>query len=271
MNDNNNNNDNDKDVSSIDAIEQQLGEPSLKGNIMALFTGLGLASYITVVRYGGTKSTKNINLIGAALLSSILLAIISLIIQGSDVLPGSFWNNRNTDTESSSDQEPQLLWQFWATSIAEGIMLGVIFVTMTIAPKYITGAEVGLCILLETVLGPLFVYLAYGDVPSVWTLVGGPLLLVVLAVHESRPLFEKARVVQRSISRRLSKRMSSSQVITLPVPMEEEDASSDMNMNTEINKEEQIDAMHEEEGNVRVLGNNNSDSTNNNNGDNDKK
>merc|ERR1719491_1612701 len=275
MNDNNNNNDNDKDVSSIDAIEQQLGEPSLKGNIMALFTGLGLASYITVVRYGNTKSTKNINLIGAALLSSISLAIISLIIQGRDVLPGSFWNTMKTDTatdtESSSDQQPQLLWQFWVTSIAEGIMLGVIFVTMTIAPKYITGAEVGLCILLETVLGPLFVYLAYGDVPSVWTLVGGSLLLVVLALHESRPLFEKARVVQRSISRRLSKLMSSSQVITLSVPMEKEDSSSDMNMKTEINKEEQIDAMHEEEGNVRVLGNNNSDSTNNNNGDNDKK
>eukprot|EP00751_Fragilariopsis_kerguelensis_P016213 CAMPEP_0170845184 /NCGR_PEP_ID=MMETSP0734-20130129/7431_1 /TAXON_ID=186038 /ORGANISM="Fragilariopsis kerguelensis, Strain L26-C5" /LENGTH=425 /DNA_ID=CAMNT_0011213953 /DNA_START=190 /DNA_END=1467 /DNA_ORIENTATION=- len=273
MNDSNNDNDNDNDVSSIDVIEQQLGDPSLKGNIMALFTGLGLASYITVVRYGGTKSTKNINLIGAALLSSILLAIISLIIQGRDVLPGSFWNTMktDTDTESSSDQQPQLLWQFWVTSIAEGIMLGVIFVTMTIAPKYITGAEVGLCILLETVLGPLFVYLAYGDVPSVWTLVGGSLLLVVLAVHESRPLFEKARVVQRSISRRLSKRMSSSQVITIPVPMEDEDSSSDMNMNKEISNEVQVDTMHEEEGNVRVIGNNNSDSTNNDNGDNDKK
>merc|ERR1712161_109944 len=83
----------------------------------------------------------------------------------------------------------------------------------------------GLCILVQTVLGPFFVYLAYGDVPSVWTLVGGSLLLVVLAVHESRPLFEKAREVQRSISRRLSsKRLSSSQVVlTLPVPMEEEE------------------------------------------------
>merc|ERR1711865_500362 len=64
--------------------------------------------------------------------------------------------------------------------------------------------EVGLCVLLEAVLGPFFVYLAYGDVPSTYTLIGGGLLLTVLAVHESRPLFEKANTVRRSISRRFS-------------------------------------------------------------------
>ena len=62
----------------------------------------------------------------------------------------------------------------------------------------------GLCVLLEAVLGPFFVYLAYGDVPSTYTLIGGGLLLTVLAVHESRPLFEKANTVRRSISRRFS-------------------------------------------------------------------
>merc|ERR1712238_419620 len=175
------------------------------------------------------------------------------------------------DTESSSEQpSPQLLWQFWVTQIAEGVMLGVIFITMTIAPKYITGAEVGLCILVQTVLGPFFVYLAYGDVPSVWTLVGGSLLLVVLAVHESRPLFEKARKVQRSLSRRLSsKRLStsSSPVLTLPVNIpreeeeEEEDASSDRNRNQESSKEGQLEATRneeEEENNIHVLVTNNS-------------
>merc|ERR1712166_949951 len=95
-------------------------------------------------------------------------------------------------------------WQYWFAQIGEGMMIGVIFIVMTVAPRYITGAEVGLCVLLEAVLGPLFVYLAYGDAPSKFTIIGGSLLLAVLAIHESRPIFEKAKDVSQSISRRIS-------------------------------------------------------------------
>lgn len=54
----------------------------------------------------------------------------------------------------------------------------------------------------------MFVFFAYKDVPSKWTLIGGSLLLCVLAMHESRPLFEKSRDVYRSMSKRFSSRMS---------------------------------------------------------------
>ena len=78
----------------------------------------------------------------------------------------------------------------------------------TISPRYITGAEIGLCTLLEAVLGPLFVFFAFDEIPSKWTLIGGSLLLFILAAHESRPLFEKAREQYRSMSTRFSSRMS---------------------------------------------------------------
>ncbi|KAL3781370.1 hypothetical protein HJC23_013454 [Cyclotella cryptica] len=77
-----------------------------------------------------------------------------------------------------------------------------------ISPRYITGAEIGLCTLLEAVLGPLFVFFAFDEIPSQWTLIGGSLLLFILAAHESRPLFEKAREQYRSMSTRFSSRMS---------------------------------------------------------------
>jgi len=38
--------------------------------------------------------------------------------------------------------------------------------------------------LFEVVLGPLWVWVRFGDVPSVWTLAGGSLLVSTLAVHE---------------------------------------------------------------------------------------
>lgn len=75
-----------------------------------------------------------------------------------------------------------------------------------VAPRYITAPEIGLCVLLEAVLGPLFVFFAYSDVPSKWTLIGGSLLLFVLAIHESRPLFEKSKEVYRTMSKRFSSR-----------------------------------------------------------------
>mmetsp|Transcript_22968 Transcript_22968/g.34836 ORF Transcript_22968/g.34836 Transcript_22968/m.34836 type:complete len:357 (-) Transcript_22968:293-1363(-) len=174
--------------------EAELGESSTKGNIIAFCCGLGLAMYITLVRHG-SKAEKPVNLIGAAAISAALTSMIGLIIQGGDVLPTSFWEGE--------------LWQFWLAQIGEGMAIGIIFIVMTIAPRLITGAEVGLCGLLEAVLGPLFVYFGYGDVPSKWTIIGGSLLLVVLAIHESGPLFEKANYVRKSISHRLSTRISS--------------------------------------------------------------
>jgi hypothetical protein len=61
---------------------------------------------------------------------------------------------------------------------------------------------------LEAVLGPLFVFFAYNDVPSKWTLIGGSLLLCILAAHESMPLFEKSKEVYRTMSKRFSSKMS---------------------------------------------------------------
>lgn len=51
-------------------------------------------------------------------------------------------------------------------------------------------------------------FFAYDEIPSKWTLTGGSLLLCVLAMHESQPLFEKSRDVYRSMSSRFSRRMS---------------------------------------------------------------
>lgn len=175
------------------------GETSAsRGNIIALITGFLLAAYITIVRKGG-MSSKNINLIGAAALGASLSSIISLIVRKGNVLPGPFW----TDA----------LWKYWLAVFGQGFGIGAVFVAMSIAPRLITGAEIGMCVLLEAVLGPLFVFLAYRDVPSKWTLIGGSLLLVVLAVHESRPLFEKAKEVHRSLTRQISSRKESAEKV----------------------------------------------------------
>ena len=151
----------------------EIGESSTLGNVIALLTGLGLATYITIVRHASMRE-KPKNLIGSTAGGIFIAMMTSLIVRKGDVLPASYWTGG--------------MWQFWLASVGQGISVGILFVTITIAPRLITGAEVGLCVLLEAVLGPLFVYFAYGNVPSNWTILGGSLLLVVLAIHESIPL-----------------------------------------------------------------------------------
>jgi drug/metabolite transporter (DMT)-like permease len=164
--------------------------PSPKGNVIALFTGFLLAGYITIARKGG-MSSKNINLVGAAALGATLSSMVALAVRGAQVLPELFWT-----------QQP---YQFWLAVLGQGAGIGIVFVAMTVAPKYITAPEIGIFCLLEVVLGPLFVYFAYGDVPTKWTLIGGSMLLAVLAVHESLPLLERANdTVRASIRKRMS-------------------------------------------------------------------
>jgi drug/metabolite transporter (DMT)-like permease len=57
------------------------------------------------------------------------------------------------------------------------------FVLITLAPRYITAAEVNLFFLLETILGPLWVWLVIHEQPSVETILGGIVIIVTIALH----------------------------------------------------------------------------------------
>ena len=54
---------------------------------------------------------------------------------------------------------------------------------MFIGPRYIPAAEVGLLLLLESLLGPVWVWLVLGEVPGERTLIGGAIVLSTLAVN----------------------------------------------------------------------------------------
>jgi drug/metabolite transporter (DMT)-like permease len=59
----------------------------------------------------------------------------------------------------------------------------VAFGLITIGPRYITAPEVGLLMLLETVLGPLWVWLALGERAGTLALLGGGLVVITLGVY----------------------------------------------------------------------------------------
>jgi len=62
-------------------------------------------------------------------------------------------------------------------------MLPVGTALMYLGPKYIPASEVGLMLLLESILGPVWVWLALGEQPGVRTFIGGAIILSTLAIN----------------------------------------------------------------------------------------
>ena len=57
------------------------------------------------------------------------------------------------------------------------------FVLVTIAPRFIPAAEVNLFFLLETIIGPIWVWLIIKEQPSIETLYGGVVIILTIAIH----------------------------------------------------------------------------------------
>ena len=63
------------------------------------------------------------------------------------------------------------------------IVLPTAFGLIALGPRYLPAPEVGLVMLLEVVLGPLWVWLVIGEEPTVQAIIGGGMLLTALTVH----------------------------------------------------------------------------------------
>ena len=127
------------------------------GDIFGLITALGLAVGANIIR-----SVKDKDLVPAAVIGKFLVAIFALFFVDNLILQGR-------------------------DNIIVPLMcimcVGIPFVLVTIAPRFITAAEVNLFFLLETIIGPLWVWLIIKEQPSVETIYGGILIIITIAVH----------------------------------------------------------------------------------------
>ena len=63
------------------------------------------------------------------------------------------------------------------------LCVAIPFVLVTIAPRFIPAAEVNLFFLLETIIGPIWVWLIIKEQPSIETLYGGMVIITTIAIH----------------------------------------------------------------------------------------
>lgn len=71
----------------------------------------------------------------------------------------------------------------WWVVLNGAAVIPLSFFCLANAPKYISGPEVAMFYLLETVLAPVWVWMIFAEVPRPATLAGGALLIVTLTAH----------------------------------------------------------------------------------------
>ena len=138
----------------IDSFEKG----DVKGNVYGFICAIGLAAGAVIIRAG----KKNANLIPSAMTAILIIALICL-----------FFNDDLTNKGNDIFILP-LMCVF---------CVAIPFVLITLAPRYITAAEVNLFFLLETVFGPLWVWFVIKEQPSLETIIGGVIIILTIATH----------------------------------------------------------------------------------------
>lgn len=151
--------------------EQGPSDVSHLGNAIALATGLAVALYLTVVRHAALHSPQA-SMSASSGLGVLLAAALSAAAAAVRALP-LYEPSRLADAVA-----------FCRFVLIDSVAIATAVVLQNLALRKISGTSVALVVLLQVGLAPLFVYLGIGIAPDVWTIVGGTLLLSVLAGHE---------------------------------------------------------------------------------------
>ena len=146
---------------------ESLGTGALWGDLAALGVAVAMGGNFTVVRHA-----RAVNMIPAMALSGLIVAIVATPIAPAAVVL----------------DDAQL-----AFMLAMGLfVVPVSFALITLGPRYLPAAEVSLLMLLETVLGPLWVWLAIGEAPGTMAFLGGSIVVATLAAHSALALRREA-------------------------------------------------------------------------------
>ena len=124
---------------------------------MGLITASGLAINAVLIR-----SAKDRDLLPSAVIGKLCVAIFAFFFVDSFALNGA-----------------DMIY----IPLMCVICVALPFVLVTIAPRFIPAEEVNLFFLMETILGPIWVWLVIKEQPSLETIIGGTIIIVTIGIH----------------------------------------------------------------------------------------
>ena len=133
----------------------QLG--NIYGDLLGFVTALGLAIGAVTIR-----SAKKKNLVPAAVVGKLFVAVFAMFF---------------IETYALVDLDLYIIPLMCIMCVA------IPFVLVTIAPRFIPAEEVNLFFLLETIIGPFWVWMVIKEQPSIETITGGAVIIFTIAIH----------------------------------------------------------------------------------------
>ena len=127
------------------------------GDLFGLITAFGLACNAVIARFA-----KNRDLVPSAVIGKLCVAIFAFFF---------------VDTFSLIGTDLIFIPLMCVMCVA------IPFVLVTIAPRFIPAEEVNLFFLLETIVGPFWVWMVIQEQPSIETIQGGVVIILTIAIH----------------------------------------------------------------------------------------
>ena len=144
-------------------VGDSLGSGNLFGDFMALCSSFLIASAITISRASGRD-------MGFTALVGVIFPFLvaAFMVSGTGIQVEAPW------------------WIIFNGAV----VMPVSFFCLATGPRYISGPEVAMFYLLETVLAPVWVWMIFAEVPTRNSLIGGSILIVALVTHSVWQLLE---------------------------------------------------------------------------------
>ena len=143
-------------IAVIFIFYDSIGSGRILGDIFGVLTAVAVAGSLVIIRSAPTK-----NFIPSYVMGKLCTALFASLLVTSFVI-------------GSLDLSYIFLMIF---------TVGFSFIFITFAPRFISASEVGLFFLLETALGPIWVWWFISEVPSFNTIVGAIFIVFIIFLH----------------------------------------------------------------------------------------
>ncbi len=127
------------------------------GDLFGIITAFGLACNAVIARFA-----KNRDLVPSAVIGKLCVAIFAFFFVDSFSLIGT---------------------DLIIVPLMCVMCVAIPFVLVTVAPRFIPAEEVNLFFLLETIIGPFWVWMVIKEQPSIETIQGGIVIILTIAIH----------------------------------------------------------------------------------------
>ncbi len=149
-------------------LVEGFGIGSMFGNFMALCTAVAFSIYAVIVR-----RNRQIDMLPILIVTSGLLVLWAFVARFDNL------------AISTNDLMLCILWGAGLSGIGNWMFI--------IASRHLVAAELTLFMLLEFGTGPIWVWLFVGEVPTKWTIIGGAIVILAVALRALFELYGGAR------------------------------------------------------------------------------